>query len=178
MEMKIISNNKIMGEGFGHCGHWWHGRFRGCGYRITVARQAILEVLSKTNDHLSAEDIFFRVHEEYPNIGLTTVYRTLELLVQLGLVYKFDFGDGRARYELTEGPDKKRHHHHLVCTECGRIIDYTDFVDEEIEFLKRTEEKISKKHNFEITGHTIQFNGICDKCRQKNSQHEQNERRR
>jgi len=157
---------KKMDKSFDHCKHWWHGRFRGCGYRITIARQAILEVLSKTNEHLSAEDIFFGVHKEYPNIGLTTIYRTLELLVQLGLVFKFDFGDGRARYELTEGPERK-HHHHLICTECGRIIDYTDFIEEELEFLRRTEKELSRKHNFEITGHLIQFNGICDKCRQK-----------
>ncbi len=152
---------------FDYCPPWWHGRFRGCGYRITVARQSILEILSKTTEHLSAEDIYFAVHKDYPNIGLTTVYRTLELLVQLGLVFKFDFGDGRARYELAEGPKGKLHHHHLVCTKCGQVIDYTDFIDEELELLKRTEKGLFRKHNFEITGHLIQFYGICDKCRQE-----------
>jgi Fur family ferric uptake transcriptional regulator len=147
--------------------HWWGNRFRGCGYRITVARQAILEVLSRTSKHLSAEDIYFAVHKDYPNIGLTTVYRTLELLVQLGLIFKFDFGDGRARYELTEGPEKKQHHHHLICTKCRRIIDYTDFIDDEIELLKRTEKGLSRKYNFEIKEHLIQFYGLCDRCRQK-----------
>ena len=147
--------------------HWWGNRFRGCGYRITVARQAILEVLSKNSKHLSAEDIYFAVHRDYPNIGLTTVYRTLEVLVQLALVFKFDFGDGRARYELTEGPEKKQHHHHLICTKCGRIIDYTDFIDDEIELLKRTEKGLSRKYNFEIKEHLIQFYGLCDRCRQK-----------
>jgi len=108
---------------------WLHGKFRGCGYRLTVPRQIILDVLSKTSKHLSAEDIYHAVHKGYPAIGLTTVYRTLELLVQMGLVFKFDFGDGRARYELSEGPKGARHHHHLVCTDCGRAIDYTDFID-------------------------------------------------
>ena len=147
--------------------HWWGNRFRGCGYRITVARQAILEVLSRTSKHLSAEDIYFAVHRDYPNIGLTTVYRTLELLVQLGFIFKFDFGDGRARYELTEGPEKKQHHHHLICTKCRRIINYTDFIDDEIELLKRTEKGLSRKYNFEIKEHLIQFYGLCDRCRQK-----------
>jgi len=147
--------------------HWWGNRFRGCGYRITVARQAILEVLSRTSKHLSAEDIYFAVHKDYPNIGLTTVYRTLELLVQLGFIFKFDFGDGRARYELTEGPEKKQHHHHLICTKCRRIINYTDFIDDEIELLKRTEKGLSRKYNFEIKEHLIQFYGLCDRCRQK-----------
>ena len=144
---------------------WWHGRFRGCGYRMTVPREAILNVLSKTSKHLSAEDIYMAVHKSYPNVGLTTVYRTLEILVQMGLVFKVDFGDGRARYELSEGPEGERHHHHLVCTRCGRVIDYTDFIDEEVELLNQTEKWLSKKYNFEITNHLIQFYGQCDRCK-------------
>jgi len=146
---------------------WWHGRFRGCGHRMTVPRQAILDALSKTSKHLSAEDVYIAVHKTYSNVGLTTVYRTLELLVQMGLVFKFDFGDGRARYELSEGPKGERHHHHLVCTSCGRIVDYIDFIDEEVELLTQTEKGLSKKYNFEITNHLIQFYGVCDTCRSK-----------
>jgi Fur family transcriptional regulator, ferric uptake regulator len=144
---------------------WWHGKFKGCGYRLTAPRQAILDVLSGTSAHLSAEDIFLEVHKIYPAIGLTTVYRTLELLVQTGMVFKFDFGDGRARYELVEGPESIGHHHHLVCMNCGRIIDYTDFIDEEKELLRKTEKGLSKKYNFRITNHLMQFQGLCEKCR-------------
>ncbi|HBR21240.1 MAG TPA: ferric uptake regulation protein [Nitrospiraceae bacterium] len=143
---------------------WWHGKFRGCGYRLTVSRQAILDVLSKITEHPSAEEIYLEVHKVYPAIGLTTVYRTLELLVQAGLIFKFDFGDGRARYELSEGPKSIGHHHHLVCIGCGRIIDYTDFIDEEIELLRKTKKGLSKKYNFKITNHLIQFHGLCGKC--------------
>lgn len=146
---------------------WWHGRFRGCGYRLTVAREAILDVLSKTSKHLSAEDTYLEIHKTYPNIGLATVYRTLELLVQTGLVLKFDFGDGKARYELSESPKGTRHHHHLICTSCNRVIDYTDFIDDEIELLSRTEKGLSQKFNFRITNHLIQFYGLCDKCQDK-----------
>ena len=146
---------------------WWHGKMKGCGYRLTVPRQAILDVLSKTSKHLSAEDIYLAVHKIYPAIGLTTVYRTLELLVQTGMVFKFDFGDRRARYELSEGPKSIGHHHHLVCTMCGRIIDYTDFIDEEIELLKKTEKGLSKKYNFKITNHLIQFYGLCEECQKR-----------
>jgi len=129
-----------------------------------MPRQAILEVLSNTEEHLSAEEIYLAVHKIYPNVGLTTVYRTLELLVDMGLVFKFDFGDKRARYELSQGPTSKKHHHHLVCTNCGRIIDYTDFIDEEKELLRRTEAGLSKKYNFKITNHLIQFYGLCEEC--------------
>jgi Fur family transcriptional regulator, ferric uptake regulator len=146
---------------------WLHGKFKGCGYRMTMPRQIILDVLSETADHLSAEDIYHKVHAAYPSIGLTTVYRTLELLVHAGLIYKFDFGDGRARYELAEGSKKAGHHHHLVCTGCGRIIDYADFVNEELELLKKTEKGLSQKYNFKITNHLIQFYGLCDICKKK-----------
>ena len=143
---------------------WLHGKLKGGGHRLTVPRQAILDVLSNTKEHPSAEEIYLSVHKVYSSIGLTTVYRTLELLVQNGLVFKFDFGDGRARYELSETPDNVRHHHHLVCTECGRIIDYTDFIDEEKELLKKTERGLSKKYHFQIMNHLIQFYGLCDAC--------------
>ena len=145
---------------------WLHGKFKGCGYRMTMPRQIILDVLSRTVDHLSAEDVYHKVHGSYPSIGLTTVYRTLELLVRAGLIHKFDFGDGRARYELAQGSEKPGHHHHLICTGCGNIIDYADFIDEEIELLKKTEKGLSKKYNFKITNHLIQFYGLCAKCQQ------------
>jgi Fur family ferric uptake transcriptional regulator len=144
---------------------WLQRKFRGCGYRITVPRQAILDVLSNTTEHLSAEEIYLKVHKIHPSIGLTTVYRTLELLIKTGIVFKFDFGDGRARYELSENPKGIGHHHHLVCTGCSRIIDYTDFINEEIELLKRTEKELSKKYKFKITNHMIQFYGLCEKCK-------------
>ena len=146
---------------------WLHGKFCGGGYRMTIPRQAVLDVLSKLSGHPSAEDIYFEVHKAYPDIGLTTVYRTLELLVQMGIASKFDFGDGRARYELSEGPGGVRHHHHLVCTNCKRIIDYTDFIEDEIELLKRTEKGLSDKFNFNIAGHVIQFYGLCDRCQNR-----------
>ena len=148
---------------------WWHGRFRGLGYRMTVPRQAILDTLSKSSKHLSAEDIYLEVHKSHPRIGLTTVYRTLELLVDSGLVLKFDFGDGRARYELSEDPKGVRHHHHLICTRCGRVIDYTDFIDDEMELLNQTEKGLSEKYGFKITNHLMQFYGICSECRGEGS---------
>ena len=143
---------------------WWHGKFKGCGYRITMGREAILDILSKSDKHLSAEDIYMKVHPRYPNIGLTTVYRTLDVLVNLGLVFKFDFGDKRARYELAEGPKGARHHHHLICSKCRRVVDYTDFIDDELELLNRTEKGLSRKYNFKITSHLIQFYGLCGSC--------------
>ncbi|MCK4338296.1 MAG: transcriptional repressor [Candidatus Aminicenantes bacterium] len=146
-------------------GPWWHGRFRGCGYRITMPRQAILGVLSGTKEHLSAEDIYLRVHKIYPSSGLTTVYRTLELLTEMGLVVKFDFGDGRGRYELSQEHNRKQHHHHLVCRKCKRVIDYSDFIQDELELLRKTTEGLSRKYGFKIEDHEIVFKGLCEKCK-------------
>jgi len=145
------------------CQKGWPGRFHGCGYKLTVPREAVLDVLSGTSKHPSAEEIYFSVHKKYPGIGLATVYRTLELLVQLGLVFKFDFGDSKARYELVHEVSGE-HHHHLVCKNCKRIINYTEFIDEEVMLLKKTEKGLSRKYNFKISDHIIQFYGICDQC--------------
>lgn len=147
---------------------WWHGQFRGCGYRITLPRQAILDVLSRTSKHLSAEEVYLAVRQIYPATGLTTAYRTLEILVQMGLVSRFDFGDGRARYELIKDARSKNRHHHLICTKCRRVVDYTDLIDQGAELLKKTEKAISKKYNFKISDYIIQFYGLCDRCRDAN----------
>ena len=146
-------------EGFG-----WKGRFRGCGYRWTLSREAIIEVLSSTKSHMSAEDVYNSVNKKHPSIGLATVYRTLELLAEMVIVMKLDFGDKRARYELAESFSSKDHHHHLVCNNCGRIVEYTEFIDDEVELLKKTEKGLSKKYNFKIENHMIQFHGLCEKC--------------
>ncbi len=144
-----------------------YGFYRRHGFRNTQARQVVLDVFYSSREHLSAEDIYLKIHRKYPGIGLTTVYRTLEILNRLGIIEKHDFGDGRARYEITHHMCKKGHHHHLVCSECGRIIDYDDFVDKETELIKDVEEHIARKHGFKITGHLVQFFGICPECQTK-----------
>jgi Fur family ferric uptake transcriptional regulator len=97
-------------------------------------------------------------------LGLTTVYRTLDLLVRLGLLNKLSFGSGESRYEF-RATDEKTHHHHLICMRCGTIIDYTDFVNEELELVKKTEDSLARKHGFKIIDHNIEFLGICPECR-------------
>jgi Fur family ferric uptake transcriptional regulator len=146
------------------------GKLKAYGYRITQGREAILNVLAATKDHLSAEDIYIKACTAYPAIGLTSVYRTLEVLVGTGMVYKFDFGDGRARYEIAEGCRGEAHHHHLVCTSCGRIIDYADFIDEELVLLKKTAAGLAKKYDFTIINHLMQFYGFCHKCKPKKNE--------
>jgi len=141
-----------------------YGRFRNAGFRLTLPRQAILNVLAENPRHLSAEEIFLSVHEDYPGIGLATVYRTLNLLAQMGLIFKFYFGDRQNRYELASETTKEEHHH-IVCSRCARIIDYNDFIEEEIKFVKKLKAELSKKYEFRINSHQIHFYGLCGKCR-------------
>ncbi len=142
----------------------WHDRLKENVERWTLSREAILDLLNRTPGHPSAKDIHAALRAERPGLGLTTVYRTLELLHGLGLVRKISVEGGPSRYELVaEG--KEGHHHHLVCTRCGRIIDYRDFIDEELELIRKTEAALSGKHDFLIRGHNIEFLGLCAKCR-------------
>jgi len=150
-------------------GHW-HGRLRGCGYRITSGREIILDLLTKAKGHLSAEEIYLKVHGSHPSIGLTSVYRTLELLTNMGMVQKFDFGDKRARYEITNSENGKNRHHHLVCTECKRVTDCDDLMEEETELFQKTQNELAKKYNFEIKSRLVQFYGLCRKCKDKKTQ--------
>lgn len=144
--------------------HHWQHRLRENVSRWTLPREIILGLLNRSSRHMSAKEIYAALYALYPGLGLTTVYRTLELLHRLGFVQKVTSGDGQARYEL-RGEGEKGHHHHLICTKCGRIIDYRDFVQEELELVKKTEETLTKRHNFLIQGHNIEFLGLCEKCR-------------
>src|SRR4030042_3470597 len=89
------------------------------GYRLTPQRVMILSAIENSDNHISAEEIYAQIVAKYPQVNISTVYRTLELLKQLGLVTETDLGEGRVRYHSAE----KGHHHHLVCEKCGAIID-------------------------------------------------------
>ncbi|HSH25601.1 MAG TPA: Fur family transcriptional regulator [Massilibacterium sp.] len=133
-------------------------------YKLTPQREATVRVLLENEtDHLSAEDVYLLVKEKAPEIGLATVYRTLELLTELKVVDKINFGDGVSRYDLRkEGAD--HFHHHLVCLECGAV--------EEIEedLLGEVEKVVEKEFQFLVKDHRLTFHGICKHCQNKNKQ--------
>ena len=132
--------------------------------RWTMPREGIMNLFRKTKEHLSADDVFLRMKKEYPGVGIATVYRNLEMLHQQGLLNRLQFSKGRALYEI-RGDEKKDHHHHLVCRECGRIVDYDDFLDKEVKLFGELEKELSKKHNFEIKDHQVEFFGLCAECK-------------
>jgi Fur family transcriptional regulator, ferric uptake regulator len=127
-------------------------------YKLTPQREATVRVLLEhEEDHLSAEDVYLLVKEKSPEIGLATVYRTLELLTELKVVDKINFGDGVSRYDLRkEGAD--HFHHHLVCVECGTV----DEIQEDL--LGDVEKIVEDQYNFKIKDHRLTFHGICHRC--------------
>jgi len=142
---------------------WYSNKLREHGYKLTRPRKAIFDVLNSGDNHLSACNIYKATSKLYPNIGLATIYRTLELLVRIGVVLKCEFGDDRALYELAQNPEKV-HHHHLICRNCNKVIHYSDFINDEKKFLKQRQTNLSRKYGFKIDSHFIDFFGLCKKC--------------
>ena len=125
------------------------------GYRMTPQRMMILDAIQDSDHHISAEEIHAQVVTKYPNVNISTVYRTLELLKKLELVTETDLGGGRFRYH----PADKGHHHHLVCQECGANI---DLEESELYPLKET---LLQKYKFIADLHHLAIMGRCIKCK-------------
>lgn len=137
------------------------------GYKLTQQREVTVRVLLEhEKDHFSAEEVFLLVKEQFPEIGLATVYRTLELLSDLQVVEKINFGDGAARFDL-RSTDGSHHHHHLICTECGKVDEIME------DGLLRLEQQIERQYGFAVTDHRLDFQGVCKECRQKHVLKEQ-----
>lgn len=128
------------------------------GLRRTSQRDLILEIFLKTDDHLTSEDLYWLVQKKDSSVGQTTVYRTLKLLTEAGLARETRFGDGKTYYEHHYNHD---HHDHLICTECGDVI---EFFSAEIEDLQ---DKIAVEYGFRLTNHSLRMWGICGNCRHK-----------
>ena len=126
------------------------------GYRLTPQRLMIFEAIENSDDHISAEEMYSQVIAKYPNVNISTVYRTLELLKKLDLVTETDLGGGRFRYH----PANKGHHHHLICRRCGATID----PDESL--LVPLEEALLRKHDFVAEFRHLAITGLCSRCRQ------------
>ncbi len=127
-------------------------------FKLTRQRRIIVGTLLRCRDtHPSAEELHQLVREELPEVGLATVYRTLDLLERLDVIRGVNFGDGRTRYELTS---ELHQHHHVVCGRCGRIEE----VDEDL--LGDVEDRIAERTGFTILDHDLKLYGICLDCRQ------------
>ncbi|MBI9107272.1 MAG: transcriptional repressor [Spirochaetales bacterium] len=142
------------------------GGIRNRGLRMTIPRQLVAGVLDTADGYLSADEIYTRIREDYPGIGLATVYRTLVLLDEMGIVNRYNFGDGCARFIIAE-EQTSEHSHQLVCEKCFKVVKYSDFVKDELDLFRRVESVLSEKHGFEINRHIVQFYGICPDCKEE-----------
>jgi Fur family ferric uptake transcriptional regulator len=124
--------------------------------KLTPQRLAILKIIYQSRDHLTPADIYQRASAEYPGIGLVTTYRTIELLESLNLLCKVYSQENCQNYLLRRPVE---HHHHLVCSVCGTVRDFTDCNLEDIE------QKLSMETGFTVNGHLLEFQGICPNCK-------------
>lgn len=128
------------------------------GYKFTPQRKAVFDIIvDNEGKHLTAEEIYEEVKQCNPEIGLATVYRTIQLLEGLGVIYRLELNDSCNRYELAHENETHRHHH-LICSKCGKVIEVED------DLLENLEMKIQKKYNFKIKDHSVKFFGLCSEC--------------
>lgn len=131
------------------------------GLKVTNQRLLVLEAIaSRPERHLTAEEIHELVKVDYPEIGLATVYRTIQLLSELHLIDRINFDDGFVRYEIgnLHGREQKHHHHHLICQNCGKVTSFQD------DLLEELEEKITATTGFRIVDHEVKLYGYCVEC--------------
>lgn len=127
--------------------------------KFTKQRELILKFLYEHDNHYTPEDIYMLLKKEYPeiNIGIATVYRTLTLLEESGIASSISFGVHGKKYEL----GLKKHHDHLICTQCGEIIEFYD------DTIEERQKEIAKQFNFQMTDHTMKIVGLCENCQKQ-----------
>ena len=133
------------------------------GLKVTSQRFMVLNILSAHGDeHLTVEEIYDLAKEESPEIGLATIYRTVQVLLELHVIEKVTFDDGFARYELNgEETGSGHRHHHAICTQCGKVYSL------ETDPLDTLEKQVFESLGFEVTDHEVKLYGLCSACRRK-----------
>lgn len=136
-------------------------RLKEKGCKLTLQRRSVLDVLIEhCEEHLSTEEIYGKVKKKYPEIGLATVYRTVQLFEEMGIVDRLNFDDGCSRFELAS-ENSVHHHHHLICETCNKVFEV------ENDLLDEIEKEIESKYHFEIHDHNVMFYGRCKACIEK-----------
>lgn len=127
------------------------------GYKITPQRRTIIAAITAASEHLTPAAVYEVVRQQNRDIGLVTIYRTLEILAELGLICEIHIGGNCRSYSIRRPSE---HHHHLICSDCGTVIDFTDCD------LRELETRLSKETSFKIKSHLLEFLGQCRKCRE------------
>ena len=125
------------------------------GYKLTPQRRAVIDAIAKSNNHVTPAELYERAHSEYAGVGLVTVYRTLKMLSGLGLICEMH-GEGHSRSYLLRRPAE--HHHHLVCSGCGFVVDFASCI------LNDLERQLTDSSGFIMEDHLLEFHGRCPEC--------------
>lgn len=131
----------------------WIERLRDAGYKVTPTRLAVLDVIGQEGEHLNPNEILEQARQIHPALGRATVYRTLELLTELGIVRPIYVGDSGPTYIRAEGG-----HHHLVCSSCGRVQDFDQCMADDMAH------ELTERFGFQIQSHLLEFYGVCPAC--------------
>ena len=147
------------------------GMLRKAGLKVTNQRMMVLDMIaSHPAEHLTAEEIYDLAKVNSPEIGLATIYRTVQVLSDLHVINKVTFDDGFTRYELNGEESASGHrHHHAICTGCGKVYSL------ESDLLDSLEEEVMEKLGFLVTNHEVKLYGLCSECRKKNEEIEKKE---
>jgi Fur family ferric uptake transcriptional regulator len=129
-------------------------QLRAAGRRLTPQRQAVLRIVAESAEVLRPADVYVRAQAAGLHLGLTTVYRTLDVLIELGLVQRLHLEDGGQRYAASG----QGHRHQLVCSGCGRVVEFTECD------LADLPQRLAQRTHFRIEGHWLQFIGLCESC--------------
>jgi len=129
------------------------------GLKTSRQRELIAEVFFAAGGHLSIDELLERVKRQDPKVGQATVYRTMKLLSKCGLAEARQFGDGHTRYE--PALESSEHHDHLICTSCGKIVEFHNHQIEELQT------RVAKQHGFLVTHHKMELYGLCAECRKR-----------
>ena len=126
------------------------------GLKYTKQREVLLQTLYNNNEHFTPEQLYLYIKERHPglNVGIATVYRSLNLLEESGMVTSISFGDQGKKFELANKP----HHDHIICRHCGVIVEFEDQV------IEKRQLTIAKDNGFKLTGHIMQLYGVCSEC--------------
>lgn len=128
------------------------------GYRLTAARRAIVETLGESDGHISADELAAQVREQHPKVGRMTVYRTLDLLTELGVIRPIYQGTGAAHFILMHGGS----HHHLICNRCHSVIEFDQCTADQLA------DQLADRFNFRVQSHLLEIHGVCEACQAEN----------
>ena len=127
------------------------------GYKLTPQRWVVIQAIASNQEHLTPTAIYEKVHQDQPNIGLVTIYRTLEILAKLKLICELHAGGSCHSYTISA----PGHHHHLICSDCSRVVDFPSCE------LEEAQQSLSKQTGFRIDDHLLEFIGLCQACQKE-----------